>query len=50
MIQKRKAHYTKAMFYARLLYFFFPPYQITPLHILRPLVFGLTPFGWFISI
>jgi hypothetical protein len=42
---------SKLCFYARLLSFLLQsPYQFTPRINWRPVIFGLTPFEWFISI
>jgi hypothetical protein len=45
--------YTEALLYALLFYVFLlfnAPCQFTPLLVLRSLIFGLKPFGWFICI
>jgi hypothetical protein len=51
-IKKDEFKYTKALFNARLFYAFCfnAPYQSTQLPNLCSLIFGLTLFGWFISI
>jgi len=42
----------EALFYSGFLrlFYFNVPYQFTPLLNLRSLIFGLTPFGWLLSI
>ena len=51
-IYLHKEKYTKVLYYARCFTPFWSnfPCQFTPLLHLRPLIFGLTLFGWFISI
>jgi hypothetical protein len=44
---QQRTTYTKTLFYAS--FCFNVRYQFAPLFNLRPLIFGLTLFGWFIS-